>query len=44
MWTLLVQGNACHYEAEIVNMPQVCVPFATDRKGKMQHEYRQANP
>jgi hypothetical protein len=25
-------------------MPQVCLPFATDTKGKMQYEHRQANP
>jgi hypothetical protein len=26
---LLVQGNACHYETEIVDMPQGCLLFAT---------------
>ena len=35
MLTRLVQGNACHYETEIADMPQVCVLFATHAKGQM---------
>jgi hypothetical protein len=25
-----IQGNACHSETEMMDMPQVCCPFATD--------------
>ena len=32
------------YETEIVDMPQVFLPFATDAKGQTLYEHVQANP
>jgi hypothetical protein len=32
------------YETEIVDMPQVFLPFATDGKGKTLYEHVQAHP
>ncbi len=42
--TLLIQGNACHSETEIVDMPQVYLLFATDAKGQTLYKHVQANP
>jgi hypothetical protein len=39
-----VMAQLALYETEIVDMPQVFLPFATDAKGQTLYEHVQANP
>jgi hypothetical protein len=39
-----VMAQLALYETEIVDMPQVFLPFATDGQGKILYEHVQAHP
>jgi len=41
--TRLVQEDARNYEAEIADMPQMCIPFAADVKVQTLDKHVQAN-